>query len=147
MMVFVHTDFLDDIESNLEIKKEPGSNQEISEIRTAEIEIKEEFVELVAKENEKFPTQKTDLALVQHKIKKPNESNLPLKEFKQDCNQSNSVVKLNSQGLLESDSNEIIAAKHFVNPDKIVIKLLKTEVKDEPLSFHTCCQKCIEFGL
>ena len=103
MMFFVHTDFLDNIESNLEIKKEPGSDQEILEIRTAEIEIKEEFVELVAKENENFPTQKTDLALVQHKIKKPNESNLPLKEFKQDCNQSNSVVKLNSQGLLESD--------------------------------------------
>ena len=36
--------------------------------------------------------------------------------------QSNSVVKLKSQGLLESDSSEIVATKHFVNSEKIVIK-------------------------
>ena len=50
--------------------------------------------------------------------------------------QSNSVVKLNSQGLLESDSSEIVAAKHFVNPDKMFE--IKTEIKDEPLSFEAC---------
>ena len=66
MRVFVHSDFLDDIESNLEIKEEPGSDQElllqndleydeISEIHT-DIEIKEEYDELVAKEN--FPAKK-----------------------------------------------------------------------------------------
>ena len=72
MRGFVHSDFLDDIESNMEIKEEPGSDQalllqndlesdEILEIHT-DIEIKEEYDELVAKEN--FPAQKSDLALV-----------------------------------------------------------------------------------
>jgi hypothetical protein len=64
---------------------------------------------------------------------------LKFKVLQQDL-KSNSVVKLNSQGLLESDSNEIIASKHFVNPDKLVMKILKTEVKDEPMSFGACEQ-------
>ena len=50
--------------------------------------------------------------------------------------QSNSVVKMNSQGLLESDSSEIVAVQHFVNPDKVFEIALKaceieTEVKTE----------------
>jgi len=40
-----------------------------------------------------FPTRKTDFAL-KHKIKEePNESNMPLKKFKQDYNQSNHYAK------------------------------------------------------
>ena len=47
--------------------------------------------------------------------------------------QSNSVDKLNSQGLLESDSSEILAAKHFVNPDKMfeILTEIKDEIKEE----------------
>ena len=46
--------------------------------------------------------------------------------------QSNSVVKMNSQG----DSSEIVAVQHFVNPDKVFEIALKaceieTEVKTE----------------
>ena len=53
--------------------------------------------------------------------------------------QSNSVVKMNSQGLLESDSSDIVAAQHFVNPDKLFEILIKTEIKDdEPLSSEAC---------
>ena len=49
--------------------------------------------------------------------------------------QSNSVDKLNSQGLLESDSSEIVAAKHFVNPDKMfeILTEIKDEIKEEPM--------------
>ena len=49
--------------------------------------------------------------------------------------QSNSVDKLNSQGLLESDSSEIVAAKHFVNPDKMfeILTEIKDEIKEEPV--------------
>ena len=60
---------------------------------------------------------------------------------------------MNSQGILESDSCDIIAAKHFFNPDKIEIKTEdkekthetcgknendkdKTEIKEEP--FKDC---------
>ena len=48
--------------------------------------------------------------------------------------QSNSVVKMNSQGLLESDSSDIVSAQHLVNPDKLFEILIKKEIKDEPLS-------------
>ena len=49
--------------------------------------------------------------------------------------QSNSVDKLNSQGLLESDSSEIVASKHFVNPDKMfeILTEIKDEIKEEPM--------------
>ena len=96
MVIFHNSDYL-------EPKLEPGSNQEllennsieseeISEIHTVDFEIKEEFDELVV--DETFPTQKSDLGLVQHKIKdEPNESTVSLKEFKQDC----TLVKFSSQ--------------------------------------------------
>ena len=78
-------------EVKTEVKEEPFENFEAREQDGIDFITSADF-DHSFNESE-FPTQKTDCA-IKHKIREePNESNVPLKKFKQDCNQSNHHAK------------------------------------------------------
>ena len=78
-------------EVKTEVKEEPFENFEAREQGGIDFITSTDF-DHSFNESE-FPTQKIDFA-IRHKIREePNESNVPLKMFKQDCNQSNHHAK------------------------------------------------------
>jgi hypothetical protein len=85
-----------------------------------------------------FPTQKTDFA-IKHKIREePNESNVPLKKFKQDCNQSNHYAKSETiekkTDLKMASVKDNTSAILDLNKDfpKLPKKIVKLSIEDVP---------------
>ena len=78
-------------EVKIEVKEEPFEKFESREQDRIDLITSKDFDQNVNKSE--FPTQKTDFAIKRKFREEPNKSNVPLKKFKQDCNQSNHYAK------------------------------------------------------